>query len=124
MLRTRTWVILVSAAALILAALSWYLLGTRRDSRIVEILQDGKLLRSIDLAAVTEEYSFEVEWPGGGSNTIRVQPGRVCVSDADCPDRVCVSQGWLSDQPTPIVCLPHRLVIRVAGETAADAAAR
>ena len=124
MLKTRTWVILISAAALILAALSWYLLGMRQDSRIVEILQDGKLLRSIDLAAVTEEYSFEVEWPDGGSNTVRVQPGRVCVSDADCPDRVCVSQGWLSDQPTPIVCLPHRLVIRVAGETAADAAAR
>ena len=123
MLKTRSWILLILAAAAVLAALSWYLLGRRRDSHVAEVVQDGVVLREIDLAAVTEEYTFTVEWPGGGSNTVRVQPGRICVSDADCPDRVCVSQGWLSDQPAPLVCLPHRLVIRLREPLDLDAVA-
>ena len=48
-----------------------------------------------------------------GFNTIRVEPGRVCVIAADCQDATCVHMGWLSGGTVPIVCLPHRLVIRL-----------
>ena len=124
MLKTRTWIIIIAAAALMLAALSAYLLNARREGTAVEVMQDGIVLREIDLSAVTREYTFAVEWPGGGSNTVRVQPGRICVSDADCPDKICIGQGWLSNQAAPVVCLPHRLVIRIKGETVSDAVAR
>ena len=87
-------------------------------------MQDGVVIEEIDLSAVTREYSFVVEWPGGGSNTVHVQPGRICVSEADCPDHICMQQGWLSDQAAPIVCLPHRLIIRVKGATDTDATTR
>ena len=124
MLKTRTWIVLIAAAAAVLALLSWLLLTNRREGTVVEVVQDGVVLWEIDLSAVTGEYSFEVEWPGGGSNTLRVQPGRVCVSGADCPDKICVAQGWLSDQAAPIVCLPHRLVIQVKDAGRLDAVAR
>ena len=35
--------------------------------------------------------------------------------EADCPDQVCVRQGWVQDRTVPIVCLPHRLVIEIVG---------
>ena len=124
MLKTRTWIILIAAAAAVLALLSWLLLTNRREGTVVEVIQDGVVLRQIDLSAVTGEYSFEVEWPGGGSNTVRVQPGRICVSAADCPDKICIAQGWLSDQAAPVVCLPHRLVIQVKDAGQLDATAR
>lgn len=124
MLKTRTWIVLIAVAAAVLALLSWLLLTSRREGTVVEIVQDGVVLREIDLSAVTGEYSFEVEWPGGGSNTVRVQPGHICVSGADCPDKICVAQGWLSDQAAPIVCLPHRLVIQVKDAGRLDAVAR
>ena len=50
---------------------------------------------------------------------IRAEPGRIAVVAADCPDRICVREGWLSDSASPIVCLPHRLVIRIE-KNAAD----
>ena len=83
MLKTRTWIILIAVAAAMLALLSLRLLMNRREGAVVEVVQDGVVLREIDLSAVAGEYSFKVEWPGGGSNTVRVQPGRVCVSEAD-----------------------------------------
>ena len=124
MLKTRAWIVLIAAAAAVLAFLSWLLLTDRREGTVVEVMQDGVVLREIDLSAVREEYSFEVKWPGGGSNTVLVQPGRICVSEADCPDKICLAQGWLSDQATPIVCLPHRLVIEVKSAGQLDATAR
>ena len=112
---TRTWILVITAAALILGALSYVTLTKKSAGRVAEVVQDGVIIRAIDLDRVAEEYSFTVEWPEGGSNTVTVRPGRICVSEADCPDRICVEQGWLTDQASPIVCLPHRLVIRLAG---------
>ncbi len=124
MIKTRAWILLFVAAALLFAALSCFLLMRENTGTVVQIVQDGTVIREIDLSRVTEEYSFTIEASGGGSNVVTVRPGAICVSDADCPDRVCVSQGWLSDQSIPIVCLPHRLSISLTGAAEADAVAR
>ena len=113
MLKTRTWIVLIASVALLLIALSVFLLTSRSEGTVVQIIQDGTVLQEIDLSRVREPYSFEVEAPDGGVNRIEVEPGRIRVSDADCPDKICMSQGWLSDQSVPIVCLPHRLIIKL-----------
>lgn len=126
MWKTKRWVLLLAVVGLVLAALSWWTLSRRSEGRVAEVVQNGVVIRRIDLDRVTQEYEFTVEWPEGGSNVVLVQPGRICVKDADCPDRVCVGMGWLEDQAMPIVCLPHRLIIRLAesNDAARDAVAR
>ncbi len=114
-LKTRTWVLLTAALGLAFALLSWYTLTRRASGRTAEVVQDGKILYAIDLDRVTQPYTLTVEWPEGGSNTIRVKPGDIRVEAADCPDKICVDQGWLEGRASPIVCLPHRLVIRLRG---------
>ena len=32
---------------------------------------------------------------------------------ADCPDKLCVKQGFIDRPVLPIACLPNRLVIRL-----------
>ena len=122
MLKTRTWVIVFTAAALLLAAAAFYTLSAKRTDAVAQIIQDGVVLREIDLSRVAEAYAFTIETPDGGYNVVSVEPGRIYVSDADCPDQVCVRQGWLSDQATPVVCAPHRLIIALKGAADADAA--
>lgn len=82
---------------------------------VARILLDGELLEEIDLDRVGASYSFTVENGSGSSNTIQVERGRIRVSHADCPDQVCVEQGWISDGTVPIVCLPHGLIIEITG---------
>ena len=113
LLKTRTWIILIAVLALVLIALSVVLLTARSGGTRVQIIQDGTVLREIDLSRVKEPYSFTVEAPDGGYNRVEVEPGRIRVVEADCPDGICISQGWLSDQTVPIVCLPHRLIIKI-----------
>ncbi|MBF0337624.1 MAG: NusG domain II-containing protein [Nitrospirae bacterium] len=46
-----------------------------------------------------------------GAVTVEIKASRVRVKDADCPNKLCVRQGWI-DRGT-IICLPNRVVISV-----------
>lgn len=118
---TRFWVILIAVLLVASAAAAVWLAG-RSAGTVANIYLDGECIRSIDLSQVAEAYTFTVDG-SAGTNTVRVEPGRICVSHADCPDQVCVHQGWISTGVTPIVCLPNRLVIQIevqAGQTDID----
>ena len=80
--------------------------------KIAAIYLDGVLVRRVDLDRVTEEEHYRVE-SHGGFNDILIQPGRICVASADCPDQICVLEGWLPEFELPIVCLPHELLIEI-----------
>lgn len=86
------------------------------------IYQNGRLTQTIPLSQVQETYTFTVETTEGGSNTIEISPGGVAVTQANCPDQICVQQGRITNSLLPITCLPHRLVIELKQENAsADA---
>ena len=88
---------------------------TRSHGRQVEILQDGKILYTLDLAQA-EDQTFTVTY-GGRSNEIEIRDHQIRVKAADCPDQICVHMDWL--EAAPIVCLPNRLSIQyVDGEGA------
>lgn len=78
----------------------------------VEILRDNEVVCTLDPAVETDR-TFRIECENGW-NEITVKDGKICVSDADCPDRTCVKSGYLRHEHLPVVCLPHRLVIRFA----------
>lgn len=48
-----------------------------------------------------------------GNNTLTIQGGKAAVTEADCPDRICMKQGTIDKNGQSIICLPHRLVIRI-----------
>ena len=111
----RSKVIGLLLIAAVAASAAWLLLR-RGDvpSPTARITRDGVLLEEIDLDRVAEPYSITLE-DGSGTNTVQVEKGRIRVSEADCPDQVCVSQGWISNGTAPIVCLPHKLMIEITG---------
>ena len=98
----------------LLAAVAVWLLfrGGSTGSPIARISREGVLLEEIDLNQVEEYYTLTFE-DERGTNTVLVEPGRIRISEADCPDQVCVNQGFISDGTVPIVCLPHRLTIEI-----------
>ena len=51
-----------------------------------------------------------------GTNTLVIENGMAYVTDADCPDQVCIRMGKISKTGENIVCLPHKLVIQVEGD--------
>ena len=97
------------------ASAAFVLLRPAGGGTVARVTLDGAVVEEIDLSSVKESYTFTVEGPGGFSNTIQVEPGRIRVAEAGCPDQVCVDQGYIADGTVPIVCLPNRLIIEIVG---------
>ena len=103
--------VLIFAAVFIAAAVSAVILMRGDESTFVRVYLDGKQVHEVDLNAVTEPYEFTVTCEDG-FNTIHVEHGSIRVISADCSDNTCVKQGRLTGGATPIICLPHLLVIQ------------
>lgn len=113
-MKTKTWIALIAAAAVLCAGLSLLLLRPTQAA-YAQIWSDGKLLQTLDLRL---DQTVTVQ-SARGSNTITVSGGKIAVTEADCPDGYCMDRGYCSGG-AQIVCLPNRLVIRFTGVQTVD----
>lgn len=77
-----------------------------------KIYKEGKLVHTINLDRVEESYTLDID----GHNTVLIKHGAICMMEADCPDKLCVNQGEISDSAYPIVCLPNEVIIKIDGD--------
>ena len=92
-----------------------------QEQPIARITSGGKLVEEVDLTQ-SGEKTFHISAANGGENFVLVRDGEICVSQASCPDQVCVNQGFIHDGTVPIVCLPNQLIIEIVGGGGLDAA--
>ena len=81
--------------------------------QVVEVVQDGAVLYTFDLNHAGNQ-EIRVPAADGGYNLIKIENGTICISEADCSDQTCVKMGKLQSDYLPIVCLPHKLIVRFA----------
>ena len=89
--------------------------GIGGDGTVAVISVDGEELDRIDLSRVKESYDIEID-TGYGRNVVHVEPGAISVTEADCPDKICVAMGRLQGSGIPIICMPHHLIIAIEGD--------
>ena len=116
-MKTRTWIILLAAVAVLCLAGGLLLLSPGGASDFARITSEGTVIKTVSLHM---DQQFTVTTENGGSNTITVRDGKIAVTDATCPDHYCMERGFCSGG-TQIVCLPNRLVIAFVGEQEVDA---
>ncbi len=105
--------IVLILALLLLALLAWGALRlTKKPGGEAVVTVDGVLVATLPLSI---EARLPVGAERGFLNVVEVADGRVRVVDADCPDRLCVRQGWIRYDGESIVCLPHKLVVSIRG---------
>lgn len=113
MLKTKTWIVIIAILLLLSLGLALFLSHGKPSAHTAKILINGQCVDTIDLSLVKDPYSRELTFEDGESNLLQIEPGRIRISEATCPDKVCVNTGWISSEGLPIVCLPHKLVIQL-----------
>lgn len=113
--RKGDWLAILLVAALAVCTAAAYAVGGSAESGMVQVFQEGKLIREMAL-----ETDAEMIVEGDYSNTVTVADGKVFFSDSDCPGRDCVHSGRISSPGRSLVCLPNRVEIRVAGSSDVD----
>lgn len=108
----RRWYLLFGALALLCLLAMAALRACQAPGQMVQIYQGDQLLEELPLDQAAD---FTVTAAGGGYNRVVIADGQVSVTEADCPDQVCVRHAPLDHTGDPIVCLPNRLRVTVVG---------
>lgn len=113
-------IILLVVVILTFGATAIYKNSIKGSENIAVIKRDGKVLRTIDLNKVVKPEEFTLKTDNGHYNTIAVKHNSIRVKDADCPNKLCVKSGWISNPGEIIVCLPFKLIINIEAASNKD----
>ncbi|MBR6577746.1 MAG: NusG domain II-containing protein [Clostridia bacterium] len=102
---------IILIASILVIAIAFFLIVelTKEEGAGVVVKVDG-----VEVA----EYSLSKNgtYPlNGGTNILVIEDGRAYLSDANCPDKLCVHQGKISRTGEVITCLPNKLTVTVFG---------
>lgn len=90
-------------------------LALRQGGGAVIVEQDGRETARYPLS---EDRTVKIEG-AAGYNILVIEGGETWLSEADCPNLLCVKTGKIRYAGQSIVCLPHRLAVRIVGGASA-----
>lgn len=108
---------IVIIGVLLVAVMIWIGFGQlwKSDGSIVEVTVDGEVLGTYRL---DQDQTVQIQ----ETNVLVIQNGKADMTDANCPDRLCVHQKAISKSGETIVCLPNKVIVTIIGteESAED----
>jgi len=108
----------VLVIALLVIALAGAFINHRirqKPADLLEISIDGQVVRTLPL---DQDADLVIEGYADGRNHLIIKEGSAYISEASCPDKVCIHQGKISQNGEMIVCLPNRMTAQViAGDS-------
>lgn len=98
-------------AVLLLIAVAGFALFTalQKSGDTAVVLIDGTETARFSLA----EDTVKIISTEAGVNTLVIEAGKAYVREADCPDGICVAHRPIFGVGETIVCLPHRVVVKI-----------
>ena len=118
-MKTKYWIGIVALLLVLSLGLGLWLLRPREPKGQVLVVQDGQVVEVLDLG---ENQVLTFTGSNGGTNTVEVRDGKVAVTQASCPDHICMAMGWC-DSGLPIACLPNGLILTFTEDAGVDGAA-
>ena len=104
--------ILLGVLILIGAALWMTVVFFSKAGSYVVVTIDKEIVDRVPLN-VDGEYSYKTD---KGINVLVIKDGKADITEADCPDKICVNSPKILRTGETITCLPHRLVVTVEGD--------
>ena len=75
---------------------------------------------------LSENITLEIRQEDGGYNILKIEGGKADITEASCPDKICVNHRPVKNPGERLVCLPNRVVVEIEKdkEPGLDAAVR
>ncbi len=86
--------------------------GTPAEDAMVTVTIDGEEYGNYPLS---EDFETVIETGDGSYNKLVIKDSYAEITEADCPDQICVNHFHIHCSGETIVCLPHRLVVEITG---------
>lgn len=110
--------VLIGGLLALSATLFFMLIARPQNGRTVEVTVDGTVVTTLPL---DNDTTYVIDGVDDGHNTLVIADGKATVTDATCPDGVCVRHRAIDRAGQSIICLPNKVVVRVVGKPTVDA---
>lgn len=110
MKKRKTDIIIITIIILV-AIISYFFISAffKDEGTKVQVFQNNKLVKEFP---INKDKIYEIK-DKDKTNIVTVRSGKVFMKDANCPDKLCVKQGSISSNGESIICLPHRVIVKV-----------
>lgn len=99
-----------AAAIVILLVVSFFLKGAQGAQVVVTVSGE-----TYGIYSLWKEQEIPIVIDGVTTNLLVIKDGEADMTEADCPDKLCVHQAAISKNNEMIVCLPNEIVVQVTG---------
>ena len=103
-------ILVIMAACVLFYVPLWFAYEGTEANEVVVQVRNEEVLR----VPLWEDGTYPVEGKLG-EVLVEVNEGRVRVEKETSPYHYCSIQGYVSDQSTPIICLPNEVVVTIEG---------
>lgn len=86
---------------------------TQKDGDRVVVTVDGAVYKEYPL---NKDISVEIPGVKGGTNHLVIKDGYADVTEASCPDKICVKSRKINKTGESIICLPNKVVVKIVGK--------
>lgn len=112
-MKKQDFLLIGSMLGLAVLLLAGYLLFFQKPGSYAEITIDGTVYQTLPL---NQNTTLQIPSGDGHSNQLEITDGFAKITDADCPDQLCVHQKKISHQGETLVCLPHKVVVTIRSQ--------
>lgn len=94
-------------------------LGKNYSGTYAEITIEGKLYKTVALSEHRgqDEINIKTKY---GYNIVKIKDQSIAIIDADCKDKICIKEGYVSKPGQSLVCLPHKVMVQIKGKSSKD----
>lgn len=113
----KKWDIILIAALLILSWLPegiafWTGANIVQGGTVAVVQVHGTVYKEIPLSEHQGRDTFTIH-TDEGDNTVVVQDQTIGIVEADCPDKICIQEGFIRNPGETTVCLPHKVMVEI-----------
>lgn len=109
MKRLRNDIVLILIIVIIAIVAAFCYFSLRTEGKNVSVIKNGE---TIAVYSLDENMTMPIT-DGDNTNLLVIENGKAYISQATCPDKICVNHQPVSKSGDTIVCLPAKLVIEI-----------
>ena len=108
--------VLISVSLVLYFGVTLFQGKTTKDG-VAVVTIDGKEYGRYPLSEDTTE---KIELPDGSYNILEIRDGKADITEASCPDKICVNHRAVNRRGQSIVCLPNKLIVEIENGEESD----
>jgi hypothetical protein len=83
---------------------------TKKEGAVVVVTIGGEVYKTLPL---DEDTTFTIGDKQGDYNVLEIRGGEAKMTEANCPDKICVAHRSIHYDHESIICLPHGVSVEI-----------